>query len=76
MIGYFSGHYHGWNRLEQAGVPFFTAGTLLPNSQNHDASDLHGYYRVVVSGTGLEVVFVPLVDEERGVEMGDTVKNQ
>jgi 3',5'-cyclic AMP phosphodiesterase CpdA len=62
VIGYLSGHYHGWWSMERGGVPFYTIGTLMPNMNNHDTSDKHGYYRVVVLGNEFKAEYVRLID--------------
>jgi calcineurin-like phosphoesterase family protein len=68
VIGYISGHYHAWWSMQRNGVPFYTAGTLLPAMNNHDASDKHGYYKVVVMGNEIKTEYVELVDRNVVIE--------
>ncbi|MBN2037803.1 MAG: metallophosphoesterase [Chitinispirillaceae bacterium] len=61
VIGYFSGHYHGWWTGQRNGVPFYTVGSLMPSTKNFDGSDRHGYYTVTVMGSELGVEYVALI---------------
>ena len=68
VIGYLSGHYHAWWSMERGGVPFYTVGSLLPATNNHDTSDKHGYYKVAVMGNEIKVEYVELVDPQQMIE--------
>jgi hypothetical protein len=68
VIGYLSGHYHAWWSMERGGVPFYTVGSLLPATNNHDTSDKHGYYKVAVMGNEIKVEYVELVDVKQLIE--------
>jgi Icc-related predicted phosphoesterase len=74
VIGYLSGHYHAWWSMERGGVPFYTVGTLLPSMNNHDESDKHGYYKVIVFGNELKVEYVQLVEKRQ--ETGPAEKEE
>jgi calcineurin-like phosphoesterase family protein len=65
IIGYFSGHYHGWWTGQRNGVPFYTVGPLMPSTDNFDGSDKHGYYKVRVMGNELKVEYVALVSTKK-----------
>jgi hypothetical protein len=57
VMAYFSGHFHGRWHGERKGVPFFCNARLLPNVQNHDASQETGFCIVDVSDSSVEVVY-------------------
>jgi uncharacterized protein YigE (DUF2233 family) len=61
VVGFFSGHHHGWWRKERKGVPFFGSGTMLPGIPNHDGSDIHGCYIVNVRNGAVSVRVAPFL---------------